>query len=265
MSRLKESHRLLILSCSRHKRPVPDLLPAIERYDGPAFRILRRFLQNQPDDANRLDIFILSAVYGLIPSKHLIPDYDQMMTSQRATQLHNDVLTTFVDLICLGYTELCVATGKNYLRALEGWSALVPPATSVTITDGAQGLKLAQLKRWLYGEKADDIKINKRVIKTRGVACLRGVELRLTSAQVLGRARAALAEDGNGADHLRDWYVEVDGRRVAPKWLVRVLTGLPVNAFTTGEARRVLCQLGFHVHKIKEPANDHQSARTSTC
>jgi hypothetical protein len=39
---------MLILACSRRKRPDEGLLPAIERYDGPAFRVLRRFLREMP-------------------------------------------------------------------------------------------------------------------------------------------------------------------------------------------------------------------------
>ncbi len=57
--------RLLILSCSRRKRLDKDLLPAVERYDGPAFRVLRRFLREMPFEAP--DVPILSAEYGLIP------------------------------------------------------------------------------------------------------------------------------------------------------------------------------------------------------
>ena len=34
--------RLLIVACSRAKRPDAGSLPAIDRYDGPAFRLLRR-------------------------------------------------------------------------------------------------------------------------------------------------------------------------------------------------------------------------------
>lgn len=54
--------RLLILSCSRRKRLDTDLLPAIERYDGPAFRVLRRFLRERPFEAP--DVLILSAEHG---------------------------------------------------------------------------------------------------------------------------------------------------------------------------------------------------------
>ena len=41
-------HRLLILSCSQRKRPDRVLLPALERYDGPVFRMLRKFLRSCP-------------------------------------------------------------------------------------------------------------------------------------------------------------------------------------------------------------------------
>lgn len=78
--------RLLILSCSQRKRSDPGLLPAIERYNGPAFQVLRKFLRERPDDTRRLDVFIMSAAYGLIPAEYPIANYDQVMTSQRAVR-----------------------------------------------------------------------------------------------------------------------------------------------------------------------------------
>jgi hypothetical protein len=252
--------RLLILSCSQRKRPDPGLLPAIGRYDGPAFRVLRRFLREQSDDAKRLDVFILSAMYGLIPAKSPIAEYDQVMTSRRAAEIQDKVLAAFANVISPRHTELCLAISAKYLMALEGWSALVPSGVSVTITNGPQGLKLAKLKRWLWRDQAKDSKQKQRIVRPSGVAHLRGVELRLTPAQVLERAQTALTEDGSGASRFRDWYVEVDEQRMAVKWLVSKLTSLPVNAFTSGEARRVLHQLGLHVRQVTETANDHQGA-----
>lgn len=253
--------RLLILSCSRRKRSAPDLLPAIERYDGPTFRVLRRFLRKRPNETGRLRVFVLSAAYGLISSAHPITDYNEMMTRRRATELHDEVLDTLANLLCNNdYSGLCLAMSKAYLAALEGWPTLVPSDVVVTVTDGPQGMKLAQLKRWLWGDIADGPGSKQREARPCGVACLRGVELRLMPAQVLKKAQAALVEDGTGADRFREWYVEVDGRCVAPKWLVSKLAGLPVNTFTTGEARRVLYQLGLHVRQVTETVNDHQSA-----
>src|SRR5262245_57068777 len=83
--------RLLILACSATKRPDPDRLPALERYDGPAFRTLRAFLRNDPDRASTLDLLILSAEFGLIAGDTPIPVYNRCMTSSRALWLRSQV------------------------------------------------------------------------------------------------------------------------------------------------------------------------------
>src|SRR5438128_9858454 len=82
--------RLLILACSQRKRPYASLLPAIERYDGPAFRVLRRYRRLTEDKG--LIVYILSAEYGLIPASKQIPTYDRRMDSKRADKLREDVV-----------------------------------------------------------------------------------------------------------------------------------------------------------------------------
>lgn len=81
---------MLILACSQRKRPDEELLPAVERYDGPAFRILRRFLRERPSQAP--DVLILSAEHGLIPHDLPIALYDRKMTPARARELRPLVL-----------------------------------------------------------------------------------------------------------------------------------------------------------------------------
>ncbi len=54
--------RLLIVTCSQRKNPTLGLLPAIDRYDGPAFLVLRKYLREGVGDAPR--VLILSAKYG---------------------------------------------------------------------------------------------------------------------------------------------------------------------------------------------------------
>jgi hypothetical protein len=78
---------LLILSCSRKKKAGSKLLPALERYDGPAFQVLRKFIVECPAEARKLDIRILSAKFGLIPADRPIPFYDKPMTARRAIAL----------------------------------------------------------------------------------------------------------------------------------------------------------------------------------
>ena len=63
--------RLLILSCSQRKAPAKGRLPAIDRYDGPAFRVLRKYLREGPAEVPT--VLILSAKYGLIESEREDP------------------------------------------------------------------------------------------------------------------------------------------------------------------------------------------------
>jgi len=141
--------RLLILSCSERKHTSKELLPAIERYNGPVFFLLRRFLRDCPDKAESLDVYILSAAHGLIPSSHLIAPYDQKMIKYRACQLQPHVLATFGELMQNNYTSLCLVMGKAYLAALEGWRELVPTNLALMVAKGPMGVKQAQLKNWL--------------------------------------------------------------------------------------------------------------------
>jgi hypothetical protein len=243
--------RLLILSCSQRKRPEAGLLPAIERYDGPAFWVLRRFLREQPEKVRQLDVFILSAAYGLISAEYPIRDYDQVMTSQRAAELHDEVLGILTSSLSgNNYGSVCLAMSKAYLAALEGWSALIPQGVRVVLTDGPQGVKLAKLKRWLWGDIQDHAEDKQREAKIRGYARIRGVEVAMTPEQVLGIARSALSEGRGMSDCYYSWYIQVDNQRIAPKWLVSQLTGLPVSAFVSSEARRFLAQLGVEVTHV---------------
>jgi hypothetical protein len=250
--------RLLIISCSERKSSESGMLPALDRYDGPAFWVLRRFLREQPDRSKALDVFVLSAAFGIIPASRPIPDYDQIMTRQRARELHDGVLADFANLISDNYSALCLAMSDRYLTTLEGWSELITPGISTTITDGPQGAKLAQLKQWLWQDRADDTQQTCK-IKRSGVAHLRGIELRMAPTEVLERTGAALAQEKQTeAKRFRKWYIRVDGQRVAVKWAVSRLTDLPVSDFTTGEARRVLAQLGIQPRSVTEGEGNHE-------
>jgi len=238
------NHWLLILSCSQRKRPEPDLLPAVERYDGPAFQVLRKFLRECPLEAQDLDVFILSAEFGLIPSSKPIPNYHHQMTPHRAIELQPKVLAELERILKSGqYKELFISMGKDYLWALAGYGLLIPADLKVTIYRGGRGRQQAKLHDWLHGGPPSQ----KATVTQQGKARIRGVEIALTSEQVMEMARQALAEGRGDPTRYQSWYVLVDNRRVAPKWLVSQLAGLPVSAFVTSEARRVLAQLGIEV------------------
>jgi hypothetical protein len=63
-------------------------------------------------------------------------------------------------------------------------------------------------------------------------------------------ARQAIVDNPQNATNYQSWYIQIDDQRVAPKWLVSQLTGLPVSDFVTTDARRLLAQLGFEVKRV---------------
>ena len=61
--------KLLILGCAGRKRDSDGLLPALDRYDGPSYRVVRKFLREYrwPEDVS---IAVLSAEHGLLSAEH---------------------------------------------------------------------------------------------------------------------------------------------------------------------------------------------------
>ncbi len=238
--------RLLILSCSQRKHSTPSLLPALERYDGPIFQVINKFMRMRPFEAQSLDVYILSAKFGLIPSSQLIPNYNFRVTLQKVKKLQSLTLTELKRILAdRQYDELFISMGKDYLRVLDGYESLIPANLKVIISKGVIGRKQAELRNWLHGGVSVPSD-NQMEVTQQGKANFRGVEISLTSNQVMDVARLAIAEKQN-IPKSQVWYVQVDDKRVPLKWLVSKLTGLPVNAFHTDEARRVLQQLGVEV------------------
>ena len=149
-------NHLLIISCSQRKiesSRVRPVLPAIDRYDGPAYRCLRKFRSEQGGKfPNTLRILILSAKYGLIFPETEIPDYDLKITPERAEVLKSSVqeglgrCLPFYEIAYGGMDQVFLNLGKTYRQLLEGfdWRLL-----SVLEASGGIGLKTQQMKAWL--------------------------------------------------------------------------------------------------------------------
>lgn len=242
------THRMLILACSRRKRPGENLLPAIERYDGPAFRILRRFLRKRPSETPH--ILILSAEHGLIAHDLPIATYDRKMTPARARELRPSVLA---DLHRIASTrsiqETLIVAGRHYLMALQAGDALLVPGLNARACPGPLGKKLAQLHDWLHGAPPA-LRYNSGASARGSGARIRGVEVSLTAEQVIDIARQALTEGRGNPGRYESWCVPIDEHCVAPKWLVSQLTGMPLASFHSDDARRVLQQLGVEARRM---------------
>lgn len=136
---------LLILACSATKVAYggPEV-PAITRYDGPAWRVLRKALRERPELAEQLTAAALSARYGLVRADHPIAYYDQRMTPARAAELGRDMRDQLALPAWRGpWDAVLVNVGADYRPALP---ELPWPATWA---QGTIGERLAQLKAWL--------------------------------------------------------------------------------------------------------------------
>jgi len=240
--------RLLLLGCTRRKRSVVSPVPALEMYDGPTFRLVRRFLNEYPDHAP--DIYVLSAKYGLIAASTLVVTYDKRLSTDHVADLRlsateglRQVLTarSYLDvLLCMGRTYLGVFSWDD--QPVYGNSAIVAN------TSGSLGMQLVQLRRWLCGEPTKaQMGVATGTGRVTERARLRGVDLNMSAEDVLQKGRDELQRCMGGDSKHHSWYVRIDDNLVSPKWLVSRLTGLPVGSFHSIEARRVLQQLGVEV------------------
>ena len=139
------SKKLLILGCSDLKRHSKGPLLAIDRYDGPAYRVLRRYLRNHqwPDDVS---IAVLSAKYGLFGILKAIDHYDKRMDPGKAGEMAQEcssVLTKWAD----SHGSVHLSLGKDYLPALQ--PALDRISIKSEIFHGGIGQKQSRVKSFL--------------------------------------------------------------------------------------------------------------------
>lgn len=235
------SRPLVILGCSKRKKQTSRLIPAIDRYDGPLFQVLRRHARDEP--TIRHATFILSAKFGLIPSDFPTPRYNYRLSSSNKSVLQHIVEKQVLEVINqMRPTWVFVSVGAEYWQVLHQPLMREVPAEKLFVASGAIGGRASQLARWLEpADMNDDINLASESV---GNASLLGVTVRMSPTQILLKAKDSLAVDRAGASRYETWFVDVEGERVAVKWLVSVLFGKPVASFRTADARRVLSSLG---------------------
>jgi hypothetical protein len=124
------------------------LLRAIDRYDGPAYRVLRKYLRETADDS--LAVLILSAKYGLIEAKRAIPWYDQRLSDGLADRLRPQVLETARRALRTRHWQsVGLCAGKEYRSVLGGLAELMPADARLDHLGGGLGKRLAALRDWL--------------------------------------------------------------------------------------------------------------------
>lgn len=143
---------LLLISCSQRKIETETLLPAIERYDGPVYRCLRKYRDTFNGFPNNLRILILSAKYRLIMPETEIDAYDFKMTADHAevigatVQSHLTQCFQFYNIAYGGMDEVFLNLGKTYMQTLDGfhWET-----TRTLEASGGIGQRVQQMRKWL--------------------------------------------------------------------------------------------------------------------
>jgi Queuine tRNA-ribosyltransferase len=139
--------QLLVLGCSQVKRESQGFLPAIDRYDGSSYRVLRSYLREYKWPSN-LSVAILSARYGLVGGFTGIEDYDERMTPIKALELA-PTCEAVLEKWKKEHSSIHFSLGKDYLPAIK-------PAidnglnVKTEIFDGPIGMKLKQIRDFLY-------------------------------------------------------------------------------------------------------------------
>lgn len=140
--------KLLVLACSRRKLNNKELLPAINRYDGPQFRMLRRLRLTHSSVMPQT--LVLSAFYGLIDIDEKIANYDSVLTkkpTEEWTAMIRRQLST--KLLLYRPTEIFIFGGEIYREVLERCLDNLGENAVRIVPKGGIGKKLSALKRWL--------------------------------------------------------------------------------------------------------------------
>jgi hypothetical protein len=140
------SRQLLVLGCSQTKRETSGDLPAIDRYDGPPYRVLRGFLRDHawPDD---LSVAVLSAKYGLFGALKPIAHYEARMQPADVLE-HKDACRSTLSAWAESHSKIHFSLGKDYLPAVRE-SIDNDLKGKAEIFEGPIGMKLHQIKGFL--------------------------------------------------------------------------------------------------------------------
>lgn len=140
------SRHLLVLGCSQTKRETSGELPAIDRYDGPSYRVLRGFLREHawPEE---LSVAVLSAKYGLFGALKPIVHYEARMQPADVLE-HKDACRATLSGWAASHSKIHFSLGKDYLPAVRE-SIDKDLKGKADIFEGPIGMKLHQIKGFL--------------------------------------------------------------------------------------------------------------------
>ncbi|MEZ5335950.1 MAG: peroxide stress protein YaaA [Methanolobus sp.] len=141
--------KLMILPCSKRKIDNTEKIPAIDRYEGQYFRIIKKYISDFSNN-DGFDLAILSAKYGLIEPMEEIHDYDLKMNNSIASELNESVIKKLKSMNKdKQYKEVAINLGETYFKAIDGYDNIFEENAEFTIFEGKIGERQQQMKSWL--------------------------------------------------------------------------------------------------------------------
>jgi len=146
---------MIISGSSRMLKEPKDPIPAIERFDGIFMRTIRNYIHR----LKKVDILILSPVYGLISPEDKIPYHEPIGGNWHKADFPKDKIDDArkANLVAMRkalskqkYDEIYVNVGRKMLKLMEGFEQLTPKTTKIIYAQGAGiGPKVAHMKNWI--------------------------------------------------------------------------------------------------------------------
>ena len=159
-SKIQQSPKghLLILGCSdkKTKNPNFDEMPALEVYDGPNYRVLRKFLRENGWPPG-LIIKIISAKHKIIDATELIEPYNERLDKKAAKDIRQEVMQNLEEL--KSPKTVFINMGKDYLPAISCITTLFGDSR-VEYAEGGIGKKMQKMKQWLHNLPNSTVSIN---------------------------------------------------------------------------------------------------------
>ena len=235
--------RLLVLSCTLSKLKGDGYLPALERYTGPSFGVVKKYLRTHPQDS--IEILILSARFGLISAETLIPYYEQKMTKWQAEEFNHHLIETLKFKVANNhYFDAFFNLGSSYKLAFIGLETIFKPQI-ISWASGSIGRRISLLYQWLHTE---DYKKPKQETFSTDVNLVGQMNHEIHLAYQI--ARDAIARNDTACRHFYTWYVKIDNTSVSAKWFASHLLKKQVNSFHTQDALNILRKFGIEVHSV---------------
>jgi len=154
---LTEKKLVIVSASSRRKREPSEPIPAIERYDGIYFRILRKYFKERK--LRNIDVLILSEKLGLMSSDRKISynkphagKWGQLSLNKDAIENSKRENLEKLKRIANNYSKIYVNIGHDYMKLIKGFEKFT--TSKITYAKGkGLGPKASHMKNWLISQQ----------------------------------------------------------------------------------------------------------------